>query len=112
MASLLATLGFFIIPTKRQRAKDELRTKIAALRERLSTALREQFGREIWKSGDRIRESVAPYSRFVRAEGDNLKSVDKELADTTAALSTLRSRIERSTATASAVSSTGTPDGR
>ena len=75
MASLVGTLGFFIIPAKRRRAKEELRLKIGALRDRLSSSLREQFGMEILKSGDRIRESVAPYSRFVRAEGENLKAV-------------------------------------
>jgi hypothetical protein len=112
MASLVATLGFFIIPAKRQRAKQELRAKIGALRERLSTALREQFGQEVRKSGDRIRESIAPYSRFVRAEGDNLRAIDRELTETTAALAALRSRIERTTGLPSAASSTGTPDGR
>jgi small GTP-binding protein len=108
MASLLATLGFFIIPAKRKKAKEEMRRKIAAVRERLSTALREQFGREVTASGDRIREGIAPYSRFVRAEGDTLKAAQKELADATAALAGLRSRIEAATAP-SAESSTGTP---
>jgi small GTP-binding protein len=114
MASLLGTLGFFIIPAKRKRAKEEMRVKIAAVRERLSSSLREQFGLEIVKSGDRIREGIAPYSRFVRAEGDNLRVVEKELGDTTAALGALRSRIEQATAMppASAASSTGTPGGR
>ena len=36
---------------------------------------------EILKSGDRIRESVAPYSRFVRAEGENLQAVQSELGE-------------------------------
>ena len=114
MASLLGTLGFFVIPTKRKRAKEEMRVKIAAVRERLSSSLREQFGLEIVKSGDRIREGIAPYSRFVRAEGENLRVVEKELEDTTAALGALRSRIEQATAMppASAASSTGTPGGR
>jgi hypothetical protein len=108
MASLLGTLGFFIIPAKRKRAKEEMRSKIAAVRERLSTSLREQFGREVLKSGDRIREGIAPYSRFVRAEGESLKAVQKELAEATAALTELRSRIERVTAPSTG-SSTGTP---
>jgi len=99
---------FFIIPAKRKKAKEEMRRKIAAVRERLSTALREQFGREVTASGDRIREGIAPYSRFVRAEGDSLKAAQKELADATAALAGLRSRIEQATAP-SAESSTGTP---
>src|SRR5688572_7174884 len=85
MASLLGTLGFFIIPAKRKRAKEEMRVKIAGVRERLSTSLRDQFGLEIVKSGDRIREGIGPYSRFVRAEGDNLRVVEQELGETTAA---------------------------
>jgi small GTP-binding protein len=113
MATLVGTLGFFIIPAKRRRAKEELRRKISALRERLSSALRQQFGQEIAKSGDRIRESVAPYSRFVRAEGESLRAVQAELGEATAALAALRSRIERATALPpSAGSSTETPTGR
>jgi small GTP-binding protein len=112
MASLVGTLGFFIIPAKRRKAKDELRRKIAALRDRLSSSLREQFGAEIVKSGDRIRESVAPYSRFVRAEGESLRAVQAELGEATAALAALRSRIEKATALPSTASSTGTPSGR
>jgi len=111
MASLLGTLGFFIIPAKRKRAKEEMRVKVAAVRQRLSTSLREQFGREVAKSGDRIREGIGPYSRFVRAEGDTLKAIQKELAEATAALTGLRSRIERATAP-SAASSTSTPNAR
>ena len=112
MASLVGTLGFFIIPAKRQRAKEELRLKIGALRDRLSSSLREQFGMEILKSGDRIRESVAPYSRFVRAEGENLQAVQSELGEATAALAALRSRIEKATESPSTASSTDRPTAR
>ncbi len=112
MASVLAVIGFFILPAKRKQAKEEMRRKISALRERLSAALRQQFGQEIGKSAGRIRESVAPYSRFVRAEGDNLRGIERELDETTAALGALRSRIEKTTAPPSAVSSTGTPGAR
>jgi small GTP-binding protein len=109
MASVLAVIGFFILPAKRKQAKEEMRRKIGALRERLSTALRDQFGQEIGKSAGRIRESVAPYSRFVRAEGENLRGIESELGETTAALDALRSRIEKVTAPPSTASSTGTP---
>jgi small GTP-binding protein len=112
MASLMGTLGFFIIPAKRRKAKEELRQKIAALRGRLSSSLRDQFGTEIVKSGDRIREGVAPYSRFVRAEGEKLRAVQTEFDEATAALAALRSRIENTTALPSAASSTGKPSGR
>ena len=73
LASVIAAIGFFILPAKRQRAKEEMRGKIADVRARLSAALREQFQREIQRSAERIREGIAPYSRFIRAEGDKLK---------------------------------------
>ena len=98
LASVLAAIGFFILPARRQRAKEEMRTKIAAVRARLSTALREQLRKEIERSVDRIRESIAPYSRFIRAEGDKLQAVDQELREISVALAGLRSRIERQAA--------------
>jgi small GTP-binding protein len=98
LASVLAAIGFFILPARRQKAKEEMRTKIAAVRERLSNALREQLRKEIERSVDRIRESIAPYSRFIRTEGDKLQAVDQELREISASLAGLRSRIERQAA--------------
>ncbi len=98
MASVLAAIGFFILPAKRQQAKDQMRRKIADVRRRLSDALRAQFAKEITRSGERIRDSIAPYSRFVRAEGEKLRSVESELQEITAALGSLRARIDRQAA--------------
>ena len=98
LASVLAAIGFFILPAKRQQAKDEMRAKIAAVRERLSTALREQLRKEIERGVERIREGIAPYSRFIRAEGDKLQGVDQELREISAAIAGLRARIERQAA--------------
>ena len=98
LASVLAAIGFFILPAKRQQAKEEMRTKIAAVRARLSTALREQLRKEIERSVERIRESIAPYSRFIRSEGEKLQAVDQELREIGASIAGLRSRIERQAA--------------
>jgi small GTP-binding protein len=95
LASVMAAIGFFILPAKRQRAKTEMREKIAAVRARLSDALREQFHKEIQRSVDRIREGIAPYSRFVRAEGDTLKVIDQELREIANELASLRARVDR-----------------
>ena len=95
LASVVAAVGFFILPAKRQKAKDEMRAKIADVRQRLSDALRKQFSTEITRSGDRIREGIAPYSRFVRSEGEKLRNVDDELREISAAIASLRARIER-----------------
>ena len=95
LASVLAAIGFFILPAKRQRAKAEMREKIATVRARLSDALRDQFQKEIQRSADRIREGIAPYSRFVRAEGETLKVIDQELREIANELASLRARVDR-----------------
>lgn len=95
MASALAAIGFFILPAKRQKAKDEMRLKMADVRRRLTEALRKQLTQEIQASGNRIREGIAPYSRFIRAEGDKLKAMDRELQEIAASLASLRDRLER-----------------
>jgi len=76
-AGAIAALGFFVIPARRRRAKRDLRAKISALRESLSGALRRQFQSELARSAHRIREGVAPYTRFVRAEGDRLSRAEE-----------------------------------
>ena len=95
MASVLAAIGFFILPAKRQKAKDEMRLKMADVRQRLTEALRKQLAQEIQASGNRIREGIAPYSRFIRSEGDKLKAIDQELREIAVSLASLREKIER-----------------
>jgi small GTP-binding protein len=95
MASVLAAVGFFILPAKRQKAKDEMRLKMADVRERLTEALRKQLTQEIQASANRIREGIAPYSRFIRSEGDKLKAVEQELREIAVSIDGLREKIER-----------------
>jgi small GTP-binding protein len=94
MASVLAALGFFIIPAKRKQAKEEMRRKISDVRGRLSTALRAQFEREIKASGARMREGIGPYSRFVRAEGEKLSETYEELGRLARELEAVRTRVD------------------
>jgi small GTP-binding protein len=94
MASVLAAIGFFVIPAKRKKGKDDMRQKIAEVRQRLGSALRAQFKKEIARSTERIRGSIAPYSRFVRAEGEKLEATEKDLASVASDLVSLRRRIE------------------
>jgi len=97
MASVVAAVGFFVIPAKRSKGKEQMRVKIADLRSRLAEALRAQFRKEIGRSGERIRNSVAPYSRFVRAEGDKLETIERELVAAAGEIVSLRSRIDAAT---------------
>jgi small GTP-binding protein len=94
-AGTLAAIGLFVLPMRRQQAKRELRDKIAAMRTNLVSALTTQFEREILRSIDRIRDAVAPYSRFVRAQREKLVGARDELTAIQEALNGIRLRIER-----------------
>jgi hypothetical protein len=72
-----------------------MRQKITDVRERLSRALHDQFAQEVQRSAERIRASIAPYSRFVRAEGERFREIEGELRETVEALDTLRARVEK-----------------
>jgi small GTP-binding protein len=94
LASVVAMLGFFIIPARRNKAKAAMREKIADVRARLSTALRVQFQEEIGRSTARMRDSIAPYSRFVRSEGDKLRETESKLATLRTDLERVRQRVD------------------
>jgi len=94
LASVVAMLGFFIIPAKRNKAKAAMREKIADVRTRLSNALRVQFQEEIGRSTARMKDSIAPYSRFVRSEGDKLRETESRLAALRTDLERVRHRVD------------------
>jgi small GTP-binding protein len=94
LASVIAAIGFFIIPAKRNKAKAAMREKVADVRTRLSNALRTQFTEEIARSTARMRDSIAPYSRFVRAEGEKLRETESRLATLRTDLQRVRERVD------------------
>lgn len=94
LAGLMATLGLFVIPARRRQAKNELRAKVAELRESLVRSLRAQFEREMERSLQRISEAISPYTRFVRAERSKLVEMQSKLESTRNQLAGLKSTIE------------------
>jgi hypothetical protein len=79
MAGAVAALGLFIIPARRRRAKAEMRTKAAAVGAQLVRSLRTHFEREIERSMRHINDTIAPYTRFVRAEGEKMRQMQETL---------------------------------
>lgn len=75
-AGTLAIVGLFVIPYKRQQAKEAFREKMETLRTRLVSALTAQFTTEAETVLARVKDGVLPYTRFVRAERER---VDKTL---------------------------------
>lgn len=94
-AGTIAVIGMFVIPSKRARAKKELRERIERMRTELMTNLRAQFQREVDRSARGVMSAVAPYTRFVRAEHDKLMSIDRELEEISRELSGIRAQIDR-----------------
>jgi len=94
-AGTLAILGFLVLPTKKRRAKKELTAKIQDLRDRLMRSLTTQFDQELERSVHRIREAVAPYTRFVRAERERLEEIHRDLTSSKDELIALQGELEQ-----------------
>jgi hypothetical protein len=93
-AGIVAIVGFFIIPYKRQQAKTRFKEKIETVRQNLNRVLTTQFNSEADRTINRLKEGVAPYFRFVRGEHDRLGSAEKIMAEKSEELKTLQARIE------------------
>jgi small GTP-binding protein len=98
MASVLAAIGFLVIPARRRRAKHELQEKVTALRARLTGALRAEFERAQQRSMLRMESAVAPYARFVRSEADRWTTAQRELTSLRDQTSTFLERLAEPTA--------------
>jgi hypothetical protein len=93
-AGLIAALGLFIIPIRRNIAKRELNEKISEMRTRVLQALTQAFEKEATRSQGQIREAVAPYSRFVRAESGKFKDALEQLESIARELDRLKGSVE------------------
>lgn len=94
VASVVAVLGLFIIPARKQQAKKDMKTKVKEMRAKLSNALRGEFEREMNRSLEKINTAIEPYSRFVRAESKNLTDSQNKMRDLKARLINLREQIQ------------------
>jgi hypothetical protein len=81
LASVVLGIGFLIIPARRRKAKATLEEKVAALRARLTRALKAEFDRAREQSHLRLADAVAPYARFVRAEEGRWRQAQQTLRD-------------------------------
>ncbi|MHB1006094.1 MAG: dynamin family protein [Chloroflexota bacterium] len=92
-ASVVAGLGFFILPARRRRAKEEFRRKIEELRARLGTSVGEEFARALSATEEHVREAIGPYTRFVQSERERREAGRVALDRLQQELAALRQRI-------------------
>ncbi|MBI5954949.1 MAG: dynamin family protein [Chloroflexi bacterium] len=93
-AGTLAIVGLFVIPYKRKQAEDNFRKKIVTLRANLLEVLSTTFVKESNNSVARLRDNVAPYTRYVHAEHDRIEKASSLLAEMRRSVSSLRARID------------------
>ncbi|MGC1376980.1 MAG: dynamin family protein, partial [Anaerolineales bacterium] len=91
-ASALAILGFFVIPYKRKQAKDRYKEKMVSLRTKLIDVLTTQFNHESEAVIARLKDGVAPYTRYVNSERERLDKAEATLAKLRQAISELRAQ--------------------
>jgi small GTP-binding protein len=94
-AGVLAILGLFIIPYKRKQVKERFKTKMEILREELLGTLTAQFNHETEQDINRMKEGVAPYTRFVHGEVERVDKALEWLDGLRRRLSELSARVER-----------------
>jgi small GTP-binding protein len=92
-ASLVAGLGLFILPRKRKQSRQEFRRRSEELESRLVEVMNEQFDIELERSVMRIRDAIAPYTRFVRGELEKLESIEHDTTEVLGQIRTLRHKI-------------------
>ena len=93
-ASTLAILGFFVIPFKRKQAKDNFKEKMLLLRTKLLGALTIQFNNERESVLARLKDGIAPYTRYVLNERERIDKSENTLAGLRQSLSALRARSQ------------------
>src|SRR5829696_788424 len=92
-AAVIAGYGLFILPNRRRKARAEFREKTYSLRERLGEVVRRQFDTELNRSVERMRDAIAPYTRFVRTEHARMTEASKDLARLSQEIDALKDEI-------------------
>jgi small GTP-binding protein len=94
LAGVMAALGLFIIPTRRRNAKREMREKVKTMRDQLTESLTGHFSHEIERSLQQIRDTITPYTRFIRSENEKNQQAHKTLKDFLQEINQLSDQIE------------------
>ena len=92
-AATVAGLGLLILPARKRKARSELRRRSAELERQLADVLRDGFEAELGRSVRRVRDAIAPYTRFVGAERTRLEGVRRDIGAVNNELRALRGEV-------------------
>src|SRR5579884_4272633 len=91
----LLGLGLYIIPARRNRAKQAFDIKMQELRMRLHSTMEEQFSKELNSAINRVQDSIAPYTRYVRAEQKKAAALQEQMTHLDNEVQSLKNEVER-----------------
>ncbi len=94
LAGLIAALGLFVLPARRRLAKDEIHKKVEEMRLQLTGSLRSYFTQEIDRSIQNIRQTIAPYTRFIQSENEAIGKNQNLLTEIKIKLQGLEDKLE------------------
>lgn len=92
-AAIIAGYGLFVLPNRRRKARQDFREKTDLLRVRLGEVVRRQFETELNRSVEKMREAIAPYTRFVRSEHARMSNARQDLAQIDAEVDEIKAEI-------------------
>ena len=92
-AGAMAVLGTALLPLHRRRMLSKFDAQLEKLKEELDGALKLRMDREVHRISEKILESVAPFSRFVRLEVEKTSAAQESVRKTQVAVADLKSRI-------------------
>jgi hypothetical protein len=92
-AAIIAGYGLFVLPNRRRKARREFREKTDSLRTRLGEVISRQFDAELGRSVERMRDAIAPYTRFVRTEHARMTEASSTLSGIDGEIETLKEEI-------------------
>lgn len=75
----LLSIGLYIIPARRKRAKHDFDEKMDELRLRLRSSMNEQFRKELNNAIHRVQDAITPYTRFVRSEQQKTAAMQAQI---------------------------------
>jgi hypothetical protein len=92
-AAIIAGYGLFVLPNRRRKARREFREKTDSLRKRLGEVISRQFDAELGRSVERMRDAIAPYTRFVRTEHARMTEASSTLSKIDGEIESLKDEI-------------------
>ncbi|EFC38948.1 predicted protein [Naegleria gruberi] len=93
-ALMVGAGGLYALPYKRATMRKNFIREVNKLKEVLKQRMREEFERELLSSIDSIKNSITPYSRFVKAEHEKFSTQKERLIELQKVINQIRKEIE------------------